>query len=58
MDDDHVIQIDDQRSITISTPNADSLVLAVEDPQTVAIVEMKKPDVIGLYEALEDWIKQ
>jgi hypothetical protein len=53
-----IIQIDKDRSVTIIPSDAGSLVLTVEGMNDVAIVEMQKPDVVALYEALEDWIKQ
>ena len=53
-----VIQIDEQRSVTINPTKIDSLVIVLEDPDSIAIVEFKRPDVVALYEALEDWLKK
>jgi hypothetical protein len=54
-----IIVIDDVRSVTINpTKDGEGLVICLEDPHTVAVVEFKRPDVIALYEALEDWIKR
>jgi hypothetical protein len=53
-----VIQIDEQRSVTLNPTKIDSLVIVLEDPDSIAIVEFKKPDVVALYEALEDWLKK
>ena len=54
---DAVIQIDANRSITIHPVDNDTIVLTMEDPHTVAVVEMQRPDVVALYEALDDWMK-
>lgn len=54
-----VITVDDQRSVSVTpTKDGEQLVLSVEDPHSVAIVGMKKPDIVALYEALEDWLKR
>ena len=54
-----VIQIDEQRQIILTeTKDGDGLVITLEDPDSIAIVEFKKPDVVALYEALEDWLKR
>ena len=53
-----VIQIDEQRSVTLNPTKIDSLVIVLEDPDSIAIVEFKRPDVVALYEALEDWLKK
>jgi hypothetical protein len=54
-----IISIDEQRSVSIiPTKDGDGLVIALEDPDSIAIVEFKKPDVVALYEALEDWLKR
>jgi hypothetical protein len=52
------IRIDNQRLITLSATNQSTLIMTVEDPHNVAIVEMHSDSVIPLYEALEDWIKR
>lgn len=57
MPEESVIQIDEERQIVLRLIDDDTIVLVVEDPQNIAIIEMHKSDVVALYEALEDWLK-
>jgi len=53
-----IITVDEQRSISLVPTDKSTLVLTVEDPHSVAVIEMKLDDAVPLYEALEDWIKR
>jgi len=58
-DDEVIITIDNQRSISVrSTKDGTGIVLTLEDPHSIAVVQIPRPDVVALYEALEDWIKK
>jgi len=52
------IGVDNDRSIDLATTDKGSLVIGIEDPQSVAIVELQHPDVVALYEYLEDFLKR
>jgi len=52
------IEIDKDRSIDLSSTDKGTLVLGIEDPHSVAVIEIEKPDVVALYEYIEDFLKR
>jgi sRNA-binding carbon storage regulator CsrA len=46
------IQIDENRSVTISSTDKSTTVIAVEDPHTVAIVEIDKEELLEITQEL------
>ncbi len=49
-----VLTVDSTRSVTVTpTTDGESLVIAVEDPHSVAVVELSMDEVAGLVEGLQ-----
>jgi hypothetical protein len=53
-DKEFVLTVDSTRSITVTpTTDGESVVIAVEDPHSVAVVELSMDEVAGLVEGLQ-----
>jgi sRNA-binding carbon storage regulator CsrA len=53
MEGESIIQIDHVRSIAVTPTRGNTVVLAVEDPHSVAVVEITVSEVDALIEALQ-----
>lgn len=54
MDNEYTIVIDSLRSVSLTDTPEGGVVLTVEDPHTVAIVEMSRDDLSSLYKEIKE----